>query len=276
MLYLTDLHQSEPRAVTAYKHQNVCLVELRTGGNGKGALSVFPPSVKRGETVLWMRDGEPAQVAGADLKRRVLMLAIACVLKPAYPSDGSRHEAALVLGGVLARSGFDADGIRHLMRVLAHQARDDDINDRITAAVSALDLKDEEQPGFPRLAEVWGKDVADTLGKWLHAKADKAIGVGGFEDTIALEFAKQHGADYRFVAKSTQWMKWTETRWCEESTLLAFDMARALCRQGGDADAKVVSAVERLSRADRRIAATATQWDPDAELCNTPTEGTNP
>ena len=113
MLYVSDLHKTEKTAVTAYKRYfngkpGPTVVELRVGGNGKGALSVFPPSMHHGETVMWMRDGEPAKVAGLELKRAVLKLALACVLAPAYPGQGSRHEGALVLGGVLARAGFEA------------------------------------------------------------------------------------------------------------------------------------------------------------------------
>ena len=37
------------------------IVELRTGSDGKGAATVFPPSMHvTGETVQWVNDGEPA------------------------------------------------------------------------------------------------------------------------------------------------------------------------------------------------------------------------
>src|SRR5262249_45754784 len=161
------------------------------------------------------------------------LLAIACVLKPAYPGAGSRHEAALVLGGVLARVGFDADSIRLLVRTLAREARDDDVNDRINAAVSALDLKTHEAHDYHLLAELWGKDVADTRSKWLPAERKIPVGPGGFEDSIALQFAELHSDDYRFVAKSSQWLHWNGSRWREEATYAAFDLSRGLCRGAG-------------------------------------------
>src|SRR5262249_14282766 len=46
--------------------------------------------------------------------------------------------------------------------------------------------------------------------------------------------------------------------------------ARKLCRDGGDADAKIVAAVERLARSDRRLAATVEQWDANHWLLATP------
>ena len=66
-----------------------------------------------------------------------------------------------------------------------------------------------------------------------------------------------------------------------DDTLHAFDRARAICRQAAAecdkltlataiASAKTVAAIDRLSRADRRIAATVDQWDCDPWLLNTP------
>jgi putative DNA primase/helicase len=82
----------------------------------------------------------------------------------------------------------------------------------------------------------------------------------GLEDTVALRFAAVHGNDYRYIAQTGKWMRWNETRWLAENTLAVFDSTRTLCREAGDADAKVVTAVERLARSDRRIAATTEQW----------------
>jgi len=68
--------------------------------------------------------------------------------------------------------------------------------------------------------------------------------------------------------------------WVAESTLQAFDLARAVCRdKAGDlkpsqavrvASAATVAAVERFARADRQHAATTEMWDRDLWLLNTP------
>lgn len=66
-----------------------------------------------------------------------------------------------------------------------------------------------------------------------------------------------------------------------DDTLRAFDLARAVCRgvatecnkpniAGIIASCKTVAAIERLAKADRRIAATIDQWDADPWLLNTP------
>jgi hypothetical protein len=277
-LYVTDLHKTEKLAAIQFKEyvagrQGPVIVELRIGADSKGATTVFPPSMhSAGEMVQWINDGEPARVAGADLKRNVTQLAVTSLLKRHYPGQGSRHEGALVIGGVLARAGWKADDIGRVIEVVARAAGDDDVPDRVNTAKSAVNVKanGENVSGLTKLAEVWGKDAADTLGNWFKFRDLRSSGKGaGLEDSIALDFAEQHAEDYRYVAASSQWMHWTETRWQIEDTLAAFDASRKLCRQAGDAKAKTVAAVVTLARSDRRVAATTEQWDATAEISST-------
>jgi putative DNA primase/helicase len=94
------------------------------------------------------------------------------------------------------------------------------------------------------------------------------------EDALALRFSERHAHDLRYVAIRNQWYRWDGTRWCPESTLLVFDLARASCRDdaanygnGKTPDklytAKTVAAVHWFARADRRQAATIEQFDAD-------------
>jgi putative DNA primase/helicase len=98
------------------------------------------------------------------------------------------------------------------------------------------------------------------------------------EDTIALAFADRHADDLRYVAAWGRWLSYDGTRWLHDDTLHAFDQVRALCREiAADCDkpaaalvsAKTVAAVERLAKADRRLAATITQWDANGWTFNT-------
>src|SRR5262249_22261609 len=209
-LYFTDLHRSEKHAVIAFKQYHdgkpgPVIVELRIGANSKGATTVLPPSMHAtGETVRWVSDAEQARVSGADLKRAVTRRAVACLLKRRYPGTGSRHEGALVLGGVLARAGWQPNDIRHVVEVIARAAGDDDVRDRVETAAGAVDAKANggNVPGLARLAEVWGTDTADTLAGWGLAARQPNGGDGGLEDAVALQFAQEHTDDYRYVAKS--------------------------------------------------------------------------
>jgi putative DNA primase/helicase len=98
------------------------------------------------------------------------------------------------------------------------------------------------------------------------------------EDSIALCFAERHAADLRYVAVMGRWLSYDGSRWTHDTTLHAFDLVREICREiarDGDksasaiASAKTVAAVERLAKADRRLAATTAQWDAYAWIINT-------
>jgi len=279
-LYICDLYKTEKRAVIQYAQfvggkAGPMIVELRIGGNGKGAATVVPPSMhETGEMVEWVRDGEPAKVASDELANTVRKLAVAALLSTHYPGQGSRHDGALTIGGVLARAGWDLNDISHVVTIVARAVGDNDVSDRRTAAASAVNLKANGHavPGFDKLREIWGDEVADTLKHWLKLhdpRADKGIDL---EDRVALDFAAQHIDHFRYIAESNQWMRWADFHWKAEKTLFAFDESRKLCRGAGDARARTVAAVTTLARSDRRMAAVTDQWDGDLKILNTPTQ----
>ena len=116
-LYKTGLVETEKKGVIPFvdplrvergDDDKAMLVELRFGS---GAQTVFPGSVHdSGEPVEWDTFEEPAIVDGQDLKRRVSLIATASAIVRVW-SKGIRHDAALALGGFLARAGWDADSI---------------------------------------------------------------------------------------------------------------------------------------------------------------------
>jgi putative DNA primase/helicase len=118
---------------------------------------------------------------------------------------------------------------------------------------------DTDQDNIVRLAELMDKGD-----RWLS------------EDQIALLFAAAHANDLRYVARWGKWFSYDSARWAEDTTLHAFDMARAMCAEAVGArdsklaasmtSAKTVAAVTKLAMADRRIAATTEQWDTSAWL----------
>jgi len=195
-LYVSDLHTTEKFAVLAFKEfangrAGQVFVELRTGANGKGATTVFPPSMhESGELVKWVRDGEPARVAGNELRRSVLKLAVACLLNRRYPAAGSRHEGALVLGGMLARAGWTSDDIRHLVEVLARAASDDDVYDRVIGLAP---------PPIVRHATNEYFEDQDIIGEWI-------------EDRVNLEAGPQ-----TFTLSSVLFTSWKA--WCDGQNL---------------------------------------------------------
>lgn len=102
------------------------------------------------------------------------------------------------------------------------------------------------------------------------------------DDALALIFADCHADELRYVAKWSVWLSWDDARWQVDDTLAVFDRARAICREAAAecsnkskklkkelASARTVAAVERLARADRRLAAAAPQWNAQSFLFNT-------
>ena len=101
------------------------------------------------------------------------------------------------------------------------------------------------------------------------------------DEAIALKFAERHVDRLRYVAPWRTWLIWSHGRWQVDVKLRAFNLARRICREiargcenkkaaSAIASAKTVAAIERLARADQRLAATTDEWDRDPWLLNTP------
>ena len=101
------------------------------------------------------------------------------------------------------------------------------------------------------------------------------------DEALAQRFVERHGDELRYIAAWSRWYAWAVAQWALDTTLDAFDRARAICRAASSdpdakgrtkidlASAKKVAAIERLAKADRRIAATTDQWDADPDTFNT-------
>ncbi len=295
-LYRSDLAATEDRAAIKYigsdKHG---LLEIRTGGGGRAAQTIFPPSVHTsGEPIAWEGGaaGKIADVDGEELLKCAGRLAAAAELARNYPKEGGRHDGARILGGFLARCGFSPALAACFVEAVA-AASNQPAEKRADMKRTARDGANvEKRPGFPLLAEVFGALVANKVAKWLEYQgrdedspetpAAQPADPPRFSDIdLALRFADRHAHHLRFVADWGKWLKWDGQRWRFDTTLAAFDLARSLCRDEAAsckgarikkmvASAKTVAAVISLARAERRIAATVDQWDADPRLLNTP------
>jgi putative DNA primase/helicase len=100
------------------------------------------------------------------------------------------------------------------------------------------------------------------------------------DEALALRFAERHAGDMRYAALWGHWLHFDGKRWHPDETLLGIRFARDVCRSAAAecgshlahklASAGTVSAVERLARADKRLAASIDQFDSDPWLLNTP------
>jgi hypothetical protein len=180
-LYISDLaYREDEKAAIKYAAPASLggdnLIELRIGAGDKGTQTLAPPSVHpSGERVRWDEQGEePAQIAGDDLKQVTAGIAAASLLLRCYPSRTRRHDCFLTLGGFLTRTGATRDNIQHFVGAIARTADDEEWQDRIIAAGSAVDAANlgVHVAGLPKMRETWGEELANTVAKWLNIAAD--------------------------------------------------------------------------------------------------------
>lgn len=142
----------------------------------------------------------------------------------------------------------------------------------VRARGKVIDFFEESEAYPPRLGEPEPDDGSD------H-DAGEVLPTAG-QDALASEFSARHGADWRYVAAWSRWLRWDGQAWRHEQTLQVYDLARVVCREVAAtappklaaliSSAQYRSAVVDLARADRRHAATVDQWDRDSWLLGTP------
>jgi hypothetical protein len=174
-LFQTNLHATRKVAnveyndPTAGKDQKAVIVELRIGGGGKGAQTVFPGSThETGEEIHWDHNGEPAAVDGDHLHQRVARLAAAALLAR-YWSKSTRHKAARALGGMFAHSGWIEAQAKLFVEAVAKAAGDDEWRDRIKAVEDSFATFRAgcNVEGLPRLTDYLDERVARRAAEWL-------------------------------------------------------------------------------------------------------------
>jgi len=154
-----------------------CLIELRLGG-GKGAQTVFPGSTHPSEEQIeWASAGAPAQSDLATLHAAVKTIACGVVLWRAWPPQGSRHNAALALGGFLARAGWEVDTIQNFVEIVAHYGGSDAPAARGQDAVDAAGshARGENVYGLPGLIDFFGEKPAKRVAKILGYREAPAV-----------------------------------------------------------------------------------------------------
>jgi putative DNA primase/helicase len=274
---------------------NGMMLEVRVGGN-RGAQTVFPGSVHgSGEPITWEEKGEPAQ-AGDDLVQRAKVTAALCLLarywpqKPPPREHGSRHDAALTLGGFLARCGFKLSLIKLYVEFVARAAKDEEVRDRIKAAEDAAIAyqKGDKARGYPTLKQLYGDKVAEKVAEWFGYRESRSGERSSMasandivtEDSAAQQFVEELGDDLRFCHSHGAWFRWKGVHWAKDQVGSAFHWAREMARRlAEDQDARTryiinktsfAAGVEKFAKVDPKVAVTIEHWDRDPWLLGTP------
>ena len=169
LFYIDDAEDKASMKLTSVDGGTI--VELRMGGGKKGSQTVFPGSTHElGEAVEWASGGDPARSSFAELKSAVTKIAVGVILTRAWPAKGSRHDAALALGGFLARAGWTATDIGNFVEVVARHAGSSDPAARSKDAADAAEAhaRSENVYGLPGLAEFFGEAEAKKIAKLLN------------------------------------------------------------------------------------------------------------
>jgi hypothetical protein len=145
------------------------ILEVRFGGSGRGAQTVFPGSThEEGEPITWAEEGEPATVNDDELLRLARLVAALSLLARHWPGEGARHDAALTVGGFLARCKLKAPYVKVYAEAIARAAGDTEWRDRVKAAEDAAISFQQNRPtrGFPELKKAFG-EIASKIAEWL-------------------------------------------------------------------------------------------------------------
>lgn len=172
--------------------QKAMIVELRSGGGGKGAYTVFPGSIHAdtGEPIEWEKSGDPAKIGFDDLLQSVKVVAAATLLLRSW-SNGSRHDFALLIGAFLGHcGGWTEEKVETFIEAIARAAGDDELEDRLKAARDGFSAASngEVARGLPALIEAIGEKRAKKVAVWLDHKSEKASAPAkpkGDEDTLS-------------------------------------------------------------------------------------------
>jgi Bifunctional DNA primase/polymerase, N-terminal len=164
-LYRCD--DPEPKAAETFNDENGGIIlELRFGGGGKGAQTVFPGSVHKdsGESIEW-HGGVFGEITDADSAKLIALggqLACAALLLRHWPARGSRHFTALNVGGLLARAGWERDDVANLVRAVCTGYGSSSTEVHVKAALDSFDNTNNGDPtyGLPNLRKLLNNEAA--------------------------------------------------------------------------------------------------------------------
>jgi DNA polymerase I-like protein with 3'-5' exonuclease and polymerase domains len=162
----------------------------------KSLQTVFPPSLHHtGATLRWLRHGEPAVVAGADLNAAVRHVA-AAVLLARHAKPKVRHDLVLLTANLLVRAGWsdDAKVVRFLAAVFAARKDADkvakieggegvgavkDARNRLKTGKSMTGLPALQKMLDPALEAATAEKVVARVKEWLGVPDPPAPEAGG-------------------------------------------------------------------------------------------------
>lgn len=178
--------------------RNGVIVEIRS----TGAQSVVPPSVHpNGEQYEWHEFGKPAQVSAVELEHACGKLAAASLIARFWV-NGQRHELALAVAGLLAKSNWKLSDIVEFMEPII-EVREDEFHekqDRYRAIEDTYRRANRglEVAGYRRLCSIIGESEASKVVEFL------AIRQNGSESNLVESRQKENLSFIGYAVPCTQ------------------------------------------------------------------------
>ncbi len=195
--YLYKVTDPEPKAsIKLSDDQKKTIIELRLEGGSKGAQTVFPGSIHQsGEPIQWAPDGDPAKAACAELIAAIVKIAGGTLIARHWP-ENNRHDAALRVGGFLARCNWEAQDIGYFIEVVQEAAGVTDpnhIENGRRAAINAAEAhaRGDNVYGLPGLREQFTDAVANQIAKLIGYK-ERARAPAAEQDAVIDNLNKEY------------------------------------------------------------------------------------
>ena len=152
--------------------ENSMLLELRGASD---RYDLIPPSIHpAGDVYQWEGEpfAEPAHIERGKLVMRAGLLAATCLFERAW-GEGSRHDLALAVSGLLLKRELDRDTVAEIIETICAQNDDHEVKDRLralddTARKLDRDGGEDAVAGVSKLRGLLGEAATDALTSWLN------------------------------------------------------------------------------------------------------------
>lgn len=198
------------------------VVEVRS----TGCQTMVPPSVHPSEErITWDSNREVTRITPKELIDRVGIVAAGALMARHWPKQaGIRDELAMALSGGLLRAGWNVEEAGKFILAVCRAAGDEEAKQRVEKPRHTQQRlkRGDEITGWPRLAELLGKDVVGTVRKWLSAESEtQPVADASYNLTDlgnAGRLVEQRGENLRYVYPWGRWIHWTGTHWQKDET----------------------------------------------------------
>jgi len=145
------------------------LVELRS----TGSQTMLPPSVHpSGHALRFTEISDTADAVDFEELTTCVQRIAACSLVAQNWRQGSRHNLALGLSGLLLKAGIEQEVAESVISVICEVAADTEVGDRLYAVKTTYEKASSAVSGYGLLSDVLGEKVSNRLSEWFGLAAD--------------------------------------------------------------------------------------------------------